>query len=205
MDRRDVDALDLATRMREPMRRIAISGKKEHTFGEIIEAADVGEPRRRRHQIEHGSPALGIGARRHDSRRLVEHEPGGPGGRRNRSDAAAVNSDVVPGGVDRFADLGNVIVDGDAACRHELLGMASRSNAGTRERALDAHRLGHSRLIQRCGCLRAERDRQLVGTRQLLEMTQCEVLEKDGRRTVHQRTAEPFAATDDVDETALVE
>ena len=57
-----------------------------------------------------------------------------------------------------------------------------------------AHALGH-----------AERDRQLVGARQLLEMPQRKMLEEDRRRSVQQRTAEPFGATDDVDEAALVQ
>src|SRR3954454_8528282 len=36
-------------------------------------------------------------------------------------------------------------------------------------------------------------------------MTEREMLEKDGRGAVHQRTAEAFAAPDDVDETTLVQ
>src|SRR5687768_5550459 len=47
------------------------------------------------------------------------------------------------------------------------------------------------------------RDRQLVGARQLLQMTKRELLEEERCRAVMQRTSEPLTAADDVDQPSL--
>src|SRR5688500_1232392 len=51
----------------------------------------------------------------------------------------------------------------------------------------------------------AQGDRELVGPRQLLEVSQRELLEEDRGRAVEQRPADSLAAPDDVDEPALVD
>src|SRR5688572_19908600 len=53
--------------------------------------------------------------------------------------------------------------------------------------------------------LRPERDRELVGARQLLEVTESKMLQKQRRRPVEQRSAHSLTAADDVDETPLVQ
>src|SRR5438105_1724681 len=58
---------------------------------------------------------------------------------------------------------------------------------------------------QRRRCRSTQRDRQLVGARQLLQMTQGEVLEKHRRRAVHQGTAESLSAADDIDQATFME
>src|SRR5688572_15930240 len=50
-----------------------------------------------------------------------------------------------------------------------------------------------------------ERDRELVGPRQLLEVPKREVLEEERRRSVQQRPPQSFRPTDDVDQPALVQ
>src|SRR3954466_8630675 len=50
-----------------------------------------------------------------------------------------------------------------------------------------------------------QRNRQLVGARQLLEVTQREVLQEERRRSVEQWTSQPLGAADDVNEPTLVQ
>src|SRR6185312_5372866 len=47
--------------------------------------------------------------------------------------------------------------------------------------------------------------RQLIGTRKLAQMPQCEMLEEQGSRAIQQRTAHPLAAAHHVDETSLLQ
>src|SRR5438046_776134 len=51
----------------------------------------------------------------------------------------------------------------------------------------------------------AKSDGELVGTRKLFEVPESELLEKGRRRPVHQRTSHSFTASDDVDQSALVQ
>src|SRR6185369_9814267 len=58
----------------------------------------------------------------------------------------------------------------------------------------------------RCGTrLRVQRDRELVGARQLLEMSKREMLEEHRCRAVQQGTPESLTAANDVDEPTLVQ
>ncbi len=79
--------------------------------------------------------------------------------------------------------------------------------------APSAMRRHHARLdVARVASLRddrasraAQRNRELVSARQLFEVAQRELLEELWRRTVKKRTSNPFAATNDVDQAALVQ
>src|SRR5688572_1853315 len=53
--------------------------------------------------------------------------------------------------------------------------------------------------------LRAQRNRQLVRAWELLEMPQRELLEEQGRRSVHQWTAHPLPTSGDVDQRPLLQ
>ena len=129
------------------MSGVTIGGEEEHTFGEIVEPADVGEPGRIRYDVEHRSSSLRIGARRHHAGRFVEYEPGCVLARRDRANPTTVDGDVIAIGVNGLPDLGDMVVDGHPPCRDELLCVSPRSNAGARERALDAHWLDHGRRL----------------------------------------------------------
>src|SRR5688572_20012901 len=65
-------------------------------------------------------------------------------------------------------------------------------------------RRSRSLYLRRRGRSGAERNRELVGPRQLLEMAKGKLLEKDRRRSVEQRTSDAFRAADDVDEATFV-
>src|SRR5689334_6826079 len=51
--------------------------------------------------------------------------------------------------------------------------------------------------------LRAQRDRELVGARQLAQMPERELLEERRRRPIEERAAQPFGSPNDVDQAAL--
>src|SRR5688572_1015854 len=62
-----------------------------------------------------------------------------------------------------------------------------------------------SRGLRQVGRCLPQRNRQLIGARQLLQVAQSEVLQEERRRAVQQRTTETFRAPDDIDESALVQ
>src|SRR6185503_6608289 len=66
--------------------------------------------------------------------------------------------------------------------------------------------LGGCRCRSRRGVTRrAQRNRQLVGARQLFQMTESELLEKRGSGPIHQRSPQAFASSNDIDQPALVQ
>ena len=113
-----------------------VIGEQQQALGVEVEPADRDQPRQAFGQIvEHGRPPFGIGMRRHQPARLVIEEQ--PRTLARRQFLAVDRNDVVRGDIQRRR-IDDAAVHGDAALRHHLLGIATRSEPGAGEYLGDA-------------------------------------------------------------------
>ena len=101
----------------------------------------------------------------------------------------------------------------DLALLDQLLGGPARRDSGPGQRPLEPH-LAHdsastyaaaSSVAFGRGAMRPQRDRQLLGLGQIGQIPQPQQLEKERRGAVEERPAQRLAASDDLDQAALLQ
>jgi len=92
------------------------------------------------YEIENSTTTTGIGLGCKNARRFVENDPEITGGSIER---LTVYSDLVAFGVDALPRDRNLSIDFDSTCRDKLFRATARSNARSRESALNAHHFRH--------------------------------------------------------------
>src|SRR6185312_9658846 len=108
-----------------------IIGEQQKPLGVEIEPSDRDQPWQAFRQIvEHGRPPLGVGMRRHQSPGLVIEKQPRAFARRQR---LSIDHDHVVGGDVERRRVDDAAVDGDAALRDHLLGIAARGKARARQ------------------------------------------------------------------------
>ena len=133
------------------VRRFAVIGQENHTFGHIIEAADVCHAGAVFDQVEH-SPSPGrIGASCQHAGGFVENDP--PGVRRLLY-RLSVDQDFVTYGIYGLSNHGDASVYSDAAGCDQLLRSATRGDSGARDGALNPHSFGHQSARTQFVCYR---------------------------------------------------
>jgi hypothetical protein len=129
-----VDAGNGAAGMEQAVGQLAVGGEEQGARGVVLQAAHGEDaPVHGVHQIEHGAAALGIGHRRHDAARLVEHV----GGERREVEPFPVDLDAIVLGIGLGAELvHHAAVDPHAPADDQLLGMAARGDTGAGDQFL---------------------------------------------------------------------
>ena len=125
--------------MGETLGKIAIIGEEKQPFGLGVEPADVEEARQmRREKIEDGVARVGIGSRRNETGRLMQHdvEPA------LAVDEFAVDFDVVALRWLRAEVGANAAIDGHAPGGDQLITMPARTEPGRGEKTVQAHERG---------------------------------------------------------------
>ncbi len=144
-----VGLLDAVARMGEPVREAAVVGQQERPGRVCVETPDGHDARLARDELDDGRPASRVAGGRHDARRLVEEHVREPLPR----DLASVDLDTV-GRDDEGVQLPRLAVDADAAGLDQLVGAATRGDAGPGEVSVESHSSLEATSAQ---CLQSER------------------------------------------------
>src|SRR5437868_847087 len=135
-----VSPLYLGARMCQFVRRFTVCSQEKHTFGHVIEPADVCHAGSIVDDVEHGTASGGIRPGGEDSGRLVEDDPSGF---RWPCDWFAVHEDLVAFGIHGLADHRDLTVDAYPPRGDEVVSGSSRGDSGARYDALNPHGFGH--------------------------------------------------------------
>ena len=120
--------------MRQPLSQLAVVGHQQQPFAVVIQAADWEEPLWKIDQLDHRRPALRIVGGGHDAGRLMQHHVRA---RADLPDWPAIHNDLVLFRVDACAGhKHDLAVHRHAAGADELLAIAPRGDAGTRQHLL---------------------------------------------------------------------
>ena len=122
--------------MGETLGKIAIVGEKEQPFGLGVEPADVEQAWQMwREKIEDGIARVGIGSRRNETRRFMQHdvEPA------LAVDKFAIDFDVVALRGLRAEVGANAAVDSHAPRSNQLITMSTRTESSRGEETVQAH------------------------------------------------------------------
>ncbi len=136
LDLGEVLAPDTEARVRHAHGEVAVVGEYHQAFGVEVEAPDREEALAElpAQHVEHGGATLGILGGGDDAVGLVEQEVAQ---RLRRLQPPAVHLHGVDGDVRLVAELCAATVHGHAPLANELLGLASRRDAGARDQFLD--------------------------------------------------------------------
>jgi len=139
-----VDLRDAVARVREAVREIAVVREEKRTGRIDVEPSDRDDPRLRGDEVDDRPPSVRVARRGDDALRLVQQQVR----ERLRFDACAVDLDDVARphvGV----QLPRLAIHAHPPCADQLIGAASRPDAGAREVGVEAHRSILARVLPR--------------------------------------------------------
>ena len=140
-DANRVFAVDLITRVHQPIGKLTGIGEQQQTFSVVIEAPDI-DPfavADRRQLLEHGRTSFGIVARHNFARRLVIDEHPRARLREANLDKLAVDTDFIAG-AHLLTDFRGHAVHGNASSENHLLHRAPRPEPARRQHLVQALR-----------------------------------------------------------------